>query len=121
MLAFSQYPSDHLGLRGQFRHLVGWHCSCSAKTVDVCSRTLGTGSHVIAFALMILCHKWWNNLDISRVVTPMHLHDIRKPEHLQPPSHLGQVIACIANVSIQRVSHMILFIGLCARKGCRGR
>ena len=46
------------------------------------------GSHSIAYTLLVFAPLWWRD-HFKQVVIPMHLADIRLPEHLNPPPHFG--------------------------------
>lgn len=80
MLLVSTEPSERLGLKNVFRHILGWKCSNPANVGDQCSRLPGTGSHVIALAILLFCTGIWNK---RRLAFP-NLFDTRLKSSLQP-------------------------------------
>lgn len=82
MLLVSEYPSDRLGLKGAFRHILGWRCSTpNSKVPDQCSRVPGTGAHVMALAILLFVPTW-----TKWTLSELNLFDTRLKKSLQPKS-----------------------------------
>ena len=88
MLAISSTPSDFFGFKDELAHLIGYRCSASSNATDCCSRVLGSGSHVIAFIMLVFMTDWWQD-HYNQVINPMQLADIRHPANFHPPTPFG--------------------------------